>query len=1088
MHKLKNRIAVLFIFTAGLVALVSIQPNSLWAQPPTEDIPLSWLQDAELTDVFFHDSKTGWAVGEHGTVLKTVDGGETWNNTANLQRVSDRDLQLNPDMKRVINTLQNNLGHGSAPVTRLVPTGVNFRFESVHFSDAMNGTVVGGYDVPYLDRSRAVVMRTLDGGASWKIVKGLVIPKLAKVHMDNEASAWAVGDSSNLNRAGIYTSSDGGYSWSNQSGKLQGEYRDAERTGGSMVAVTSAGKLVVIRGQQMEASVILGTDEPMPISQVKMMDAKSGWAVGYSGQILFTRDGGASWNVISWPQQDSGINFHAMTLAHGKLWCAGNPGTYFVSIDLETGALSRHRTPITTAINSIVFPTAKNGWAVGDCGNILATVDGGQTWQVQRSAYQRVALMGVSFDLENTPLASLSQYAGENNLATASVHIALDPSKLPLDAIGRIQQATSRIGCNVCRVHYPQQHKLSGDALRQLTLSIRTLQPNVILCESPVIHRVEGLIDPHSLLVQAIEAAADRHQFSDQLVELGLSTWQTDRLAVYDPTGRGDLKITTDRFLPSTGRTIEDYSAISTSLLGMPIALSQEKTLRVKQFGIARNFRGSDLFSDLRQMSRQIPTRNDRQTRRGNLQLMQQNVRRIGDLKTLAQWVDLTPNSLLVWRQKLNSIIVGQDNDLAGVWLSRLSKAYMNEGQWQMAAITLNQMVARLENHPLTPAAMLWLAHYHASDEMLAERIRSTQIDEISDSIEADLSEFGVQPASYEAQAQMIQQDGMTHMVWVPDEIKREVDEERAAQGFVAPKVDLATESYRQANSIVATIRARDPDLAKDQHLRYLEAKLMSRVQNSSSAENLFRQLVRSSSPGAPVFVAGGREIRLSKPNQPLEGMVCGALKTRPNLDGDLSDPCWNSMMAEGNAAFLRMTPPGENATAKTDVVIFAYDEEFLYIAARCNKFSDYPYRSTDSARERDADLRNRDRLEFALDTDRDYQTFLQFSVDHRGWCNDAANGSPGWDPEWFIAKAEDEKSWSVELAIPIAQLTSGSPESDTVWAVSAARKMGRHPVNLWPTRSWDFQAQEMGLHQVAKLQANGFELLQFQDEAEIDQ
>ena len=103
---------------------------------------------------------------------------------------------------------------------------------------------------------------------------------------------------------------------------------------------------------------------------------------------------------------------------------------------------------------------------------------------------------------------------------------------------------------------------------------------------------------------------------------------------------------------------------------------------------------------------------------------------------------------------------------------------------------------------------------------------------------------------------------------------------------------------------------------------------------------------------------------------------------------------------------------------------MFGHDQEFLYIAARCNKLPDYPYRGANTARQRDADLLNRDRIEFALDTDRDYRTFLQFSIDHRGWCSDSANGSPGWDPEWFIAQGEDEKSWSIELAIPLSQLT----------------------------------------------------------------
>jgi hypothetical protein len=697
--------------------------------------------------------------------------------------------------------------------------------------------------------------------------------------------------------------------------------------------------------------------------------------------------------------------------------------------------------------------------------------------------------MGVSFGPDSLPLSSISLYSGENNLATASVAVAFDQSAFPA-ATSRVKQANSRIGCQISRVLYPAESNQAQDALRKLTLAIRTLRPNVVVCESSVVRIPEGVVSPFNLLEQAIAAAANRKQFSDQLIELGLSTWQVDRLAVYDSTGLGELKINSDRFLPTTGQTIEDYTAISSALVGLPIAYEKEKSFNIKQFRIARSFRGSDLFEGLHQMGRRIPQRSDQAARRGNLQLMQQNVSRVNQIKELAKWRDLAPNSLLVWRQRLNSIIVGQDEDLAGVWLAKLANRYMSDGQWQLAAVTLNQLVARFEDHPLSSAAMMWLAQYHASDEMVAERIRFDQLDEVPDSIEDELLAMEIQPANYQTQAQTFQSNGMNHMVWIPDQVRKEVDEEQAAQGLAAPKIDPVTESYQLASSIVARIRSRDPDLARDRSLRFLEAKMTSRVQSALAAENLFQQLVRGSSNGDPIMVASGREIKLSKGKpETFRGMVCSPLIERPKLDGDLKDACWNTLMNRGDANFLRMTPPAGNMTPKTDVVVFAHDEEFFYIAARCNKLVDYPYRSSGEVRQRDADLLNRDRIEFALDTDRDYRTFLQFSIDHRGWCADAASGSQGWNPEWFIAQSEDEKSWSVEIAIPISQLTSSVIAPETVWAISASRKMGRYASNLWPSRSIDFQKQETGLHRITQMSSEGFELIKFQsNESNLDQ
>lgn len=1070
-------------FLLGLLFTCFAFTGDLSAQPPSSETPQSWLKDVELRDAFFLDAKLGWVVGEHGTVLKTTDGGESWIPTANLQRVAARDLNLQGEMQQVLNTLQRNLGEQSAPNSRVVSTGINYRFESVHFSDARNGLVVGGYDVPYLNRSRAVVMRTLDGGSTWKVIQGLVIPRLAKVRMDNEFSAWAMGQASNLNGTGIYTTSDGGVNWSSQSDNSHGSMLDADRTGQSVVFIDDEGKLRVLRGAKSELSVIRGQAFQAPVQRVQMQSPKTGWAVGYSGQVLRTTDGGASWKPYSVGplQSDSRFDFGAITIAHGKVWFAGNPGTYIFSVDLESGELTRHRTPITTAINSIVFPDAQRGWAVGDNGCILATTDGGMTWQTQRSGGSRVAMMAVSFDLPSISFAPLVQYAGENNLASAVVHVAIDEPKQSVAMTDRLQQATSRLGCNICRIIYPDQNETAESSLRQLTMAIRSLRPNAIVCQSPPVRNSDGVFDPHDLLERAIEAAADRYRFSDQLVELGLGTWQVDRLAVYDSTGSGELKMNTDRFLPSLGQTIEDSYAISASLMNLPIVQGEEKTYRVKQYSGGRTFRGTDLFDGLRQRGRPVPTRNESRVRRGNLQLMQQNVGRINQLKQLAQWRDLAPHSLLVWRQKLNSIIIGQDDDLAGVWLTQLANRYMQDGQWQMAAITLNQLTSRYQNHPLTPASLMWLAQYHASDEMLADRIRVQQGERIPEADDDLLEVFDVQPANFESQAQVIQSDGMTHMVWVPNKIKQEVDEELGRDGLATPKVDPATESYQQASSIVARIRSRDPDLAHDRHLRFLEAKLTGRVQSTLAAENLFQQLVRKSVPGDPVFVASGREIKLSKPTKEvIPGYRCAPVSRRPVLDGSMDDDCWSQLITKGHAQFLRMTPPIENAQPKTDVVVFAHDEEFLYIAARCNKLVDYPYQTSKSARSRDADLRNRDRIEFAVDTDRDYQTFLQFSVDHRGWCCDGANGSQGWDPEWYIAQAEDEQSWSIEVAIPLSQLTSSSIDESTVWGISSARKMGRYETNLWPTRNINFQSERIGLHRVTELASRHFELIRF--------
>ena len=74
-----------------------------------------------LTDVFFLDDSTGWAVGHDVTIIKTVDGGQSW-------------------------AVQHYSPQTDKPLF------------GIHFKDANNGFAIGAY---------GLFLRTSDGGKSW---------------------------------------------------------------------------------------------------------------------------------------------------------------------------------------------------------------------------------------------------------------------------------------------------------------------------------------------------------------------------------------------------------------------------------------------------------------------------------------------------------------------------------------------------------------------------------------------------------------------------------------------------------------------------------------------------------------------------------------------------------------------------------------------------------------------------------------------------------------------------------------------------------------------------------------------------------
>ena len=120
-----------------------------------------------------------------------------------------------------------------------------------------------------------------------------------------------------------------------------------------------------------------------------LADGTRGWAVGESGTILATGDGGKTWA----PQTSNTSNslYSVQFLADGtRGWAVGQGGTI-----LTTGNGGKTWAPQTSATSNDLYSVqfladGTRGWALGESGTILATDDGGKSWVSQamsRDAY-----------------------------------------------------------------------------------------------------------------------------------------------------------------------------------------------------------------------------------------------------------------------------------------------------------------------------------------------------------------------------------------------------------------------------------------------------------------------------------------------------------------------------------------------------------------------------------------------------------------------------------------------------------------------------------------------------------------------------
>ena len=120
--------------------------------------------------------------------------------------------------------------------------------------------------------------------------------------------------------------------------------------------------------QQAEVPVrssILDIDFPSP---------ELGWAVGHEGVILHSMDGGKTW-----VKQFDGLRYGEEGLAHYEALAAANPDNemYPLLVEEMRFAISQGADK---PLFRVAFPTVDHGYAVGAYGMALETVDAGQTW------------------------------------------------------------------------------------------------------------------------------------------------------------------------------------------------------------------------------------------------------------------------------------------------------------------------------------------------------------------------------------------------------------------------------------------------------------------------------------------------------------------------------------------------------------------------------------------------------------------------------------------------------------------------------------------------------------------------------------
>jgi len=1000
------------------------------AQGPAS--PAEFLRDAELCDVCFLDPDRGWAVGDRGVILHTKDGGRNWQ------------PQASP---------------------------VNCRLESVWFLDDRSGWIVGGWTHPFTHRNSGVVLRTRDGGERWEEIPRLSLPALSRVRFFDSRRGWAAGSASDLYPAGVVATSDGGLSWSSIPSAVTARWRSADFFDAATGIVTGcdgsvarvwAGGLELAEMPRPELRAVhsvrcLNVASPSAASTDSGLGAASrqlrvGWAVGDGGLVTLTVDGGKTWQAPPGPLPEAIRQFDCRTVAvlDDACWIAGAPGTSVFHSPDGGRTWGRFSTGQTLPIRALAFLDADRGWAVGALGTILVTRDGGRSWQIQRQGNTRAALLGIFADARQIPLELFAELAGDEGYvsvvdvvtrpypdpAAANVTPLGERSHEALVAVGGSQaeaawqfplrysglkRPPAAIVADWERWHGPRGRELlEARVVRQ----IRMWRPEIVITE-PASPRGD---DPLGQMVnQAVLAAADKAgeaaQFAEQIGTAGLAPWKVKK--VYSSLGgdvAGNVNLTTSQLAPRLGGSLVDHARRGWQLLRTRHETPpQTYGFRLLINRVPSEVGQRDFFSGTHATAGSECRRNQLRPPPGDVRMLSRLAQQRRNTQQLLQHLAESSPGEAAWLSQVESLTRGLELAAGSEILFELGQNLRDAGRADLAVTVYDLLIRQNPASPLCEAALVWLLQYQASGEAawaLQGGPRGGAETALAGAEVGEADQPAVRPALFlSPQGYPATADSETVAAYQP--LRTASGEDRA----------------RRAAFYGQLVQNSRPALYSAPEIRFPLTVAGRRLGSGRELESYFHFLANTRRDDAWTACATG-ELWLRQPTRrpPKTILECRRTGQRPRLDGRLDDETWKDCLPAS------LTSPDADDADWPAAVMLAYDAEFLFVAASCRKAPGADYPAAPPRRSRDPDLRDRDRVELLLDIDRDYATYYRLTVDHRGWAADACAGVAGWNPEWYIATAEDESGWTLEAALPWKELCEHPPTDQTVWALGLQR------------------------------------------------
>ncbi|MFK7779411.1 MAG: YCF48-related protein, partial [Gimesia sp.] len=943
------------------------------------------------------------------------------------------------------------------------------------------GWIAGGGTAAHGHLNQGVLLFTKNGGKTWEELVQKRLPRLHYVRFFGVNEGVVVGDASVRHATGVFKTTDGGKSWQDVVGYESVGYRSAAffdvNTG---VVAGNQGQLTLVGG----GAVLPPRFPPQGlrgIRDVKLPMTSTGWMVGDGALLRRTDNKGVVWQMPQTSLPDTikdFFDFQAVEVRGDQVWVAGDPGSV-IWHSADRGKTWRQQwTNQSAPLSAIHFVDDQIGCAVGALGTILSTNDGGRTWRSNHADPRRVALMCVHAKPSQISFDMLSKYAGDQgyrSLVVLPVRRDLGPDGQPHQDLDlRLNESVISVGASMGTLdwRFPVQipeleqnpdrlieewnrhteGRLASVTLSRFVAQLRTWRPEVLIIDQPTGNDAASTLVKDAML-QAVRYASDSTRYIEHREQAGLDPWKVKKVYLRLPRGSsGQVSVEADEYLARLGLTASTVAASGKQILGK--TLTSEETRSVYRLIDVNQIDGSDqqpvikggtLFAGIgiapgSDARRDLFPINDDDEKRNRLLAERQR-----NIKAFAAKLIGNPQFAAQLLSHLKTITQGLSRRQAALQLEQLAQQYIANQDIVKAEATYQELVEQFPNEPEAVRAMLWLFQLWSSEEVAWQRSRQVPVERSRSTNTPGQAKSRVQNA-FQFSHQM--PSPLLSTVRQVGQINTGARENWRTQ--------TAENWKKQALASVKWFKKYAPAFLESPELQIPLASLYRMIGSHAKSDEIFRAFHKPAANASWKRIAKA-EYWLMHPSSipPRPVYPCRFTKTKPVLDGFLSDECWQ------NADELRLTDKPltleenqletEGDNLSRPFVLLSYDRENLYIAASIPVKAGLNYlEAPNTGRTYDADLKFHDRLSFAFDIDRDYTTYYQMVVDHRGWTNDRCWIDQSWNPRWYVAREKDQQFWRTEIAIPLNELVPSAKLKHKTWGFSVVRILPAIGLQSW--------------------------------------